>query len=408
MAKAVGYVRVPEDVLSDQDSADAQRLRIRIWARETGYKLDDIHQEPDTPLHGSSLETAVQSLDSGDVLVVDRVALAAPTVADWVSLCDRLAQAGIAVAAVSDGFDTLPESPGGTLVTRAMRAIGSLHRINELAETQQTSQASQASAPRASPGHNKEVASNSDQVAYLNVYDQAFTLSRQGLYEEAVNTWMGYLGGAEGETVACGFNCVGDLYIKDEHPKEAAANYFRAAHSFEKSGFPDRALDMLKKVQRHAPERNDVYLHQGRLNTKMERVTDALAAYLCFARAQVDEGQYDMALDVFDKIRMLDPVNPHFRLGMAEKMRGMGFHEAAIDEIVYAAELLIQQHDSQSAQEQLSRVQGAAPLNENIDILLARIEREAQAPAKTTPALPTEQDFLTPDPSIYHPAQFSM
>ena len=101
-------------------------------------------------------------------------------------------------------------------------------------------------------------------------------------------------------------------------------------------GMSDRALAMLNKARRHAPERADIFLHQGRLHTQMERKAEALSAYLSFAQAQVDAGHPNRALDVFSKIRMLDPVNPKFRLGMAEKMQSMGLHEAAVEEIIHA------------------------------------------------------------------------
>jgi tetratricopeptide (TPR) repeat protein len=397
MGKAIGYVRVLADMFSDQDGAEAQKLRLTIWARETGYTLEAIVEEIAAPANGMGpmMQQTLSRLKASDVLVVDRVTVAAPNLNDWAGLYDRLHQAGVAIAVVSDGFDTLPGNPAGAQVARALRSVGALPRRS------------------ADPELSRLLADEEEDTVnprqrYMDTYSRAGKLAKSGREGKAIDVWRSYLGSVTGETAGCGWNCVGDIQVKQHAIKEAITSFMRSAHAFETDGYPDRALAILGKVRRNAPERADVFIHQARLSTQLSRMGDALAAYLAYARTQVDANNYQNALDTFGKIRLLNPVDPQFRLGMAKEMRALGFHEDAVKEIICAAELLIEQNDHQTAQMVLSRIQGSD--NKDIDRLMASIERnEADlAAGKTLIQAEEDLDFLTPAPDIYHPAQFGV
>ncbi len=385
MSKAVGYVRVPPETFSESDGRDSQKLRISVWIRESGLSLAKLHVENSdaSPKSvGPALHAALGQLKAGDVLVVDRLSLAASSLTDWIGVVERVITCGADLVSVSDGFDTRAGTPGGKQVARLLRSLYGLPRHASESELYRLMDEPQEDTPK---------------VDYMTVYQQSKVLLHKHRYDQAVQLWRQFLDHATGEPAACGWNCMGDIHDSRKQMNEAVSYFLRAAAEFEKAGYPDRALAMFNKAQRHAPSRNDIHLNKARLFTQLERIGDAVACYLAYAHAQVEKGYYDKAQEVFNKIRILDPVNARFRLQLADEMYAFGFADDALEEVLCAAELMTFQGHPELAREQLTRALESAPDNHDVSRFLERLDNDpAGVSEPVAVAANGTEDFMSP------------
>lgn len=398
MSKAIGYIRVPAGKHSDSASDSAQNLILSAWCREQGIPLDAVHvelaEQPATP-YGASMEAALKALSAGDVLVVDRLAFAAPNLSDWLGVCVRVEQIGASVVSVTDGFHTLPE--GGAMVSRTLRALARLPRYSAAPDPEALLKRARGESGAPSLTVGRRTAGE-----YVKIYEQAGQLLRQGQHKKALDLWSAYLSHAEGENAACGWNCVGDIHDKQGQPEEAITHYQRAAQAFEEAGFPDRALAMLGKVRRIAPQRAEMLLHMARLHAHLERMGDAASCYLSYARGQVEAGCRELALNALNKMRVLDPVNVRFRLQLAAELHAMGFTREAVDDMLAAAELLRLNGQPHLAREQAEKAHALDPNGRAPRVFLEELDRAGT----TRPvAVGAGEDFMTPDPTLLHPRE---
>ncbi len=372
MSKAIGYVRMPPETFSDGDGIERQRARIVRWAANAGLPLRNVHVESNHTAPdgiGEGLQAALAELKKGDVLVIDRLALAATNLPDWMAVVERIQHTGADLAAVGDGFDTRPEQPGGDQVAGLLKGLSALPKERPQAPSQTASHASTAS------NANANGAGTPAPNDYLVIYTQARALLAEGKTKKAITLWRRFLKTAAGENAACGWNCVGDILVAKDQPAKAVQYFLQAARDFEGAGYPDRALAMYNKAQRHAPLQADVTLRKARLFTQLGRMGDAVNCYLDYARGQAENGDIGTALRVFDRIRVLDPMNARFRLQVAAELWEFGFITESVAEELNAAELMVQQGHPEEARKQLLRVMEANPENTAVAAFIDRIDR---------------------------------
>ena len=387
MSKAIGYVRVPPETFSDADSIERQQSRIARWAGKAGMPLRNVHVESNDTAPdgiGEGLQAALAELKAGDVLVIDRLALAAPNLPDWMTVVERIQHAGADLAAAGDDFDTRPESPGGPQVARLIKALSRLPR--ELVQPMEAS---------CFVAEKQPSIAKSSKNSYLSVYTQARGFLAANKKKRAISLWREYLNTATGENAACGWNCLGDIFVNRNKIGEAVQHFLQAAEAFEAAGYPDRSLAMYNKAQRHAPLQTEVILRKARLFTQLGRMGDAVGCYLDYARAQAESGDISNALRVFDRIRVLDPVNVRFRLQLAAELQEFGFTSEAVAEELYAAELMVQNGRPDQARQQLVRVMESHPENTEVASFIDRIDRGEYAapPIDDEPDGPLLQDM---------------
>jgi len=130
--KIVGYVRVStEEQVRDGDSLDAQRERIKAWAKAMDYAV--LHIEADEGISGKSvtsrqgLQRAVEvACSEGAALVVYSLSRLSRSTRDTLMLADTLDKSGADLVSLSERIDTT--SAAGKMVFRMLAVLNEFER----------------------------------------------------------------------------------------------------------------------------------------------------------------------------------------------------------------------------------------------------------------------------------------
>ncbi len=221
---------------------------------------------------------------------------------------------------------------------------------------------------------------------YVNVAEAANRCVQNGEHRKAIALWREYLDATDEDNAGMALNAIGDIFVKINRPIEAIDYLFRASRAFEESGFYPKAVAALKKVLKLNPRQNEVHLQLATLAARCDRLGDAVESYLKFAHHLMESGLKTEAISVFEKIRILDPVNARHRLQLAEELLEFGFTDEAVEETCYAADMLIDQGNAEDAERHLSRLLDVAPgrtdILERIDLAVAAKKAPVQESAQ--------------------------
>jgi len=202
---------------------------------------------------------------------------------------------------------------------------------------------------------------------YAAIAEKASRHLQKGRLDKAASVWTQFLQGADGNNAGRGWNHLGDIHARARRTVEAADCWLKAAEAFETSHYNHMAVATLKKVIRLDPGRPEIYRTLADLNARCDRVGDAVEAYLHYARHLQENQRLAEALEVFGRIRILDPVNARHRMQLADELLQFGFEGEAAREAVHAADLLLERGDSEGAQALLAdwseRIPGHAGLS---------------------------------------------
>jgi pilus assembly protein FimV len=250
---------------------------------------------------------------------------------------------------------------------------------------------------------------------YATVAEKANRYVQKGQYDKAGDLWNEFLPNAGDNEAANALNNLGDLSVRKKNTVAAIDHYLKASHAFEQAGFPLKAIATLKKTLKLDPDRTEVYLRLGDLNARRDMIGNAVEAYLHVCRLLVAEGEHDQALQMVQKVCILDPVNTRHRLQMAAELFELGFTSQAITETVNAIDLFLEggnleeaerycrhlldlQPGCEAAKERLERIAhwgepeagggGARPATEDtpIDELFAALDMVGEGEATPAPA----------------------
>ncbi len=190
---------------------------------------------------------------------------------------------------------------------------------------------------------------------YAAAAEKASRQVQKGRLEKAMGIWQRFLKGAEGAVAGRAWNHLGDIHVRAGRPVEAIDAWLQAAQCFEASHYNNMAVATLKKVLKLDLSRPEIQRQVAELNARCDKVGDAVEGYLAYARHLKAAGRLAEALEVFARIRILDPVNARHRMQLADELHAFGFEGEAVREALYAAELLLERGAMSEAEEHLAR-----------------------------------------------------
>ncbi|MFQ5509444.1 MAG: tetratricopeptide repeat protein [Leptospirillia bacterium] len=201
--------------------------------------------------------------------------------------------------------------------------------------------------------------------------EQAKRFIQRSQFDRAIEVWEEVLEDANDNDAAGALNNIGDLHARKKNTVEAIDHFLKASHAFEKAGFPLKAIATLKKALKLDPSRPEIYLRQGDLNARREMVGNAVESYLMVARLLVAKGEKDEAMEMVQKVRILDPVNTRHRLQVAAELFELGLNDQAVAETINAIDLFLQNDNLEDAERYCRHL---LDLNPNIEEAKERLE----------------------------------
>jgi len=196
---------------------------------------------------------------------------------------------------------------------------------------------------------------------YAAAAEKASRQVQRGRLEKAAGIWQRFLKGADGAVGGRAWNHLGDIHVRAGRPVDAIDAWLNAARCFETSHYNNMAVATLKKVLKLDHSRAEIQRQVAELNARCDKVGDAVEGYLAYARHLKAAGRLAEALEVFARIRILDPVNARHRMQLADELHTFGFEGEAVREALYAAELLLERGAVAEAEEHLNRWTGRVP-----------------------------------------------
>ncbi len=129
--KATGYVRVSLDSQArDGVSLDAQKDRIRRWAEDHGYQLQDIVE--DAGISGKAmanrpgLQEVLSRVRRGDAVVVYSLSRLARSTKDTILMAEDLDRRGVDLVSLTESLDTT--TAAGKMLFRLLAVLGEFER----------------------------------------------------------------------------------------------------------------------------------------------------------------------------------------------------------------------------------------------------------------------------------------
>jgi tetratricopeptide (TPR) repeat protein len=112
-------------------------------------------------------------------------------------------------------------------------------------------------------------------------------------------------------------NMLGDLLARAGEKEEAASCFLRIAEHFRDQGFTLKAIAMYRKIDKLQPRDPEIAMQLAELYSTQGLIADARAQYLIVADAYTRAGESKQTLDVLHRIADLDPHNTEIRLKLA-------------------------------------------------------------------------------------------
>lgn len=113
-------------------------------------------------------------------------------------------------------------------------------------------------------------------------------------------------------------NRVGDLYGRIGQVDRAIEMYERIADHFTEDGFTTKAIAILKKINRLAPQRLDVFARLAELYLQQGLVVEAKGQYQILAEWYLKSGDVEASVEAHRKLVQLDPQNHMANLRLAD------------------------------------------------------------------------------------------
>ena len=136
------------------------------------------------------------------------------------------------------------------------------------------------------------------------------------LYRQAINTQ------SEEEQLDIGlWNRVGDLLTRLGNLGAAFEAYEKAVDLYVESELANSAIAVCKKIVRHMPLRNEVYLRMGKIRVEQGFLVDARQSFLTYAERMQAQGDLDEAFRALIEFADLAPQDADIRLAIAGQLR---------------------------------------------------------------------------------------
>ena len=176
---------------------------------------------------------------------------------------------------------------------------------------------------------------------------QAEKLVSKGKVEAAIKEYQKIVEDNPNDTNV--LNRIGDLYTRINKIKDAIKVFQQIADHFAGEGFFLRAIAILKKINKLDPSILEVYEQLGDLYIKQNMPRDAASHFQYLADYYIRQDNHDKALDIYKRIVDMDQDNIAARGKLAELYQNAGMKEKATREYQGIGAMLAKQGHFQEA-----------------------------------------------------------
>jgi tetratricopeptide (TPR) repeat protein len=132
-------------------------------------------------------------------------------------------------------------------------------------------------------------------------------------------------------------NTIADLYTRLENKDEALPWYFKLAETFEYRELALNAIATYKKIMKISPKNQEAMVHLAHLYERSGKSAEAKRHFKIIAEQLIALGQYDRALETYQKICSLEPSCTESLLELAQLQEKLGKAEEASRTFVLCA-----------------------------------------------------------------------
>jgi len=136
-----------------------------------------------------------------------------------------------------------------------------------------------------------------------------------------------------------------ELFSRDKRHEEALAEYEAVARHYTETGFYLKSIAVFKQMQKIEPSRVDIYHHLAELNEKQGLVGNALTEYRNLVSFYDKNEMHNEAIEVLEKMVVLDPDNLNFSAKIAECFMACGKNEEAFEKFQSIIESLVEKNE---------------------------------------------------------------
>ena len=194
---------------------------------------------------------------------------------------------------------------------------------------------------------------------------------RQKKYKLALEEFLKYLQKNPNDVNI--INRVGDLYAQVGDIDKAVDFFLKSADYYYKEGFYTKAIAILRKILRIAPDNIKVYERLADLLVQDGNTGEAKRVYLEIAEKYTRQGLKKRALEIYKKMVELDPKNTAVRLKLADAFLKEGMRDEAADQLISTAKKFIKEGNMDDAKQLLTAAQKLGLGDVVVDITLAEI-----------------------------------
>ncbi len=194
---------------------------------------------------------------------------------------------------------------------------------------------------------------------------------RQKKYKLALEEFLKYLQKNPNDVNI--INRVGDLYAQVGDIDKAVDFFLKSADYYYKEGFYTKAIAILRKILRIAPDNIKVYERLADLLVQDGNTGEAKRVYLEIAEKYTRQGLKKRALEIYKKMVELDPKNTNIRLKLADAFLKEGMRDEAADQLISTAKKFIREGNVDDAKQLLTAAQKLGLGDVVVDITLAEI-----------------------------------
>jgi tetratricopeptide (TPR) repeat protein len=135
-------------------------------------------------------------------------------------------------------------------------------------------------------------------------------------------------------------NRVGDLYVKVGNYERALEHYDRAIELYRDAYLPNNAIAVCKKIVRHVPGRDQIYLVMGQVRAEQGFIPDARENFLKYAELMAEAGDLDESFRALVEFADVVREDVDIRVTVADQMLASDRTEEGIRQLSIAYQIL--------------------------------------------------------------------
>ena len=170
------------------------------------------------------------------------------------------------------------------------------------------------------------------------IQKQADAFVASGKTDRAIEEFLKLLEDKPGDLPM--MNRIGDLYLNAGKVRDALDMFKRAAQGYERDGFAPKAVAVLKKARRAAPDDGDVASRLAESYRQTSMIKEAIQIHIEMAEQFTKKGLLKRALEEFAQVVELDPKNLKNKIKLADLYNKEGMKDRAAGIYLEVAEAL--------------------------------------------------------------------